>query len=300
MIELFKNEDTLKEEIEQLWKYRNFINNSEDEEEILENSFKILSKSYGVESFVVRDMQNNFLYIMKRKGVVLSEDLHMLVDYKSNQTFGKDYAVYWESVDKNNEEKEKIALLYFQLLVSSVRKLYTEKSIKYFSLRDSLTGLYNRKFLDEFCATIELQQERENIIYSVSMIDIDNFKAVNDTHGHTVGDEVIRVLADLIKKRIRKSDVVARYGGEEFIVLLYNTNPLNAKFAIESILEEFKKIVFKGDNESFKCSFSAGIDVLSKDNPSIKVVIHNADNALYFSKDNGRSMVSVFQDTQEK
>ncbi len=91
---------------------------------------------------------------------------------------------------------------------------------------DQLTGMYNRKYLDEFADKGISQALRTKTPYGILMVDIDFFKMINDTYGHDVGDEAIRIIARVIKDTIRKSDIAIRFGGEEFLVLLHNCDSI--------------------------------------------------------------------------
>ena len=116
---------------------------------------------------------------------------------------------------------------------------------------DQLTGMYNRKYLDEFTETTIPQALRTNTPYGILMIDIDFFKMINDTYGHDVGDEGIRVVSRVIKDSIRESDVAIRFGGEEFIVLLHNCDKKFIKEIAEKIRISFSEQVINAGSESF-------------------------------------------------
>ncbi|WP_294961464.1 GGDEF domain-containing protein [Sulfurimonas sp.] len=295
MIELFKREDTFKEEIERLWNYRNYIDKTEREENILERTIGVLHSHYKVDSFIVQDSHNNSLLIAKEEGVKFSDNLKTLDEYKHKTSINEESFIYWKNNADKNEDYEKIIQLYFSLLLKRLEKLFTEKNTRHYSVRDSMTGLYNRRFLDEFSAVAEKQHEREKVTYAVLMIDIDHFKSINDKYGHPMGDEVIKSLAFLFKTRIRQSDVVARYGGEEFILLLFNTNVADAVKVANNMLKDFKDMEFTTGEKSFNCSFSCGVDILNEENSNMSNVIRNADIALYSAKNNGRSMTIAFQ-----
>jgi len=159
---------------------------------------------------------------------------------------------------------------------------------------DQLTGMYNRKYLDEFTETTIPQALRTNTPYGVLMIDIDFFKMINDTYGHDVGDEGIRVVSRVIKESIRSSDIAIRYGGEEFIVLLHNCDKNFIKEVAEKIRTNFAKEKISAGTETFSKTLSIGTVMFPQDSESIWKCIKYADMSLYYAKEHGRNQVVSF------
>ncbi len=159
---------------------------------------------------------------------------------------------------------------------------------------DQLTGMFNRKYLDEFAETSIPQALRTETPYGVLMIDIDFFKMINDTYGHDVGDEGIRIVSRVIKDSIRKSDIAIRFGGEEFIVLLYNCDREYLREVAEKIRVNFAKQVISAGSESFSKTLSVGAVMFPDDSESIWKCIKYADMSLYYAKEHGRNQVVVY------
>jgi len=160
------------------------------------------------------------------------------------------------------------------------------------SLRDAMTGLYNRRFLEEFIDTFASQAKRENITYSVMMLDVDYFKKVNDTYGHDIGDKVIAKIGEVLHNSIRESDLAIRYGGEEFVVLLHNATDEGTQKIASKIHSEFAKLVFDvGNGKTIQKTMSIGIAKFPKDGDSIWKCIKYADTALYVAKTTGRNKI---------
>lgn len=158
--------------------------------------------------------------------------------------------------------------------------------------RDSMTKLLNHSAIKQRLDSEYSLATRSKHSLVFAMLDIDHFKDVNDTHGHPVGDRVIRSLSQLLKQRLRKYDVIGRYGGEEFALVMPHTNAWQAKDVLDALREQFAQIEFLALGE-FTCSFSAGIATIDG-TENIEQMIANADKALYESKANGRNLVSVF------
>ncbi len=163
-------------------------------------------------------------------------------------------------------------------------------------IQDSLTGLLNHtRILEQLNQEVARSQRDQDELCFV-MIDIDNFKMINDTYGHPVGDAVIKNLSRLIKQRVRKTDSVGRYGGEEFAVILPKSCAQSTMSIIEDIRKAFSKVVFKSnEGEEFQVSFSAGVSDLSETIASAEALIESADKALYTSKHNGKDRTTHFK-----
>lgn len=154
--------------------------------------------------------------------------------------------------------------------------------------RDKLTGAYNREYFDKNIELLKLEARSKNLYLGVIIFDIDDFKKVNDTYGHSCGDNVLIELVKLIKKNIRKSDVLIRWGGEEFMLLIMT----ESVDVLEGVVEQLRKKIELFPFEEVKritCSF--GVTVY-KEGEDIKNTIIRADKALYKSKVNGKNCFS--------
>lgn len=164
------------------------------------------------------------------------------------------------------------------------------------SLRDAMTGLYNRRFLEEFIDTFANQAKRDNSTYSIMMLDVDFFKKVNDTYGHDVGDMVIAKIGEVLRNNIRESDLAIRYGGEEFVVLLHNATDEGTQMIASKIHSEFAKLVFDvGNGKTIQKTMSIGIAKFPKDGDTIWKCIKYADTALYVAKTTGRNKIVEYK-----
>jgi diguanylate cyclase (GGDEF)-like protein len=164
------------------------------------------------------------------------------------------------------------------------------------SLRDAMTGLYNRRFLDEFIDKVMSQALREKETYSVLMLDVDFFKMVNDTYGHDVGDKVIVEIGKLVRGSIRESDLGIRYGGEEFVVMLHNADEAGTLKVAQAIHDNFGELVFDaGNGETLQKTMSIGVSKFPTDGDTIWKAIKLADTALYVAKTTGRDKIVEYK-----
>lgn len=158
---------------------------------------------------------------------------------------------------------------------------------------DQLTGLYNRRYFFSVVKNFISLAKRENTSLSLMMIDIDDFKEINDSYGHGNGDLVIKRLAVILLEHTRDSDIVARIGGEEFVVLLTNTSK-DAAFKVADTIRRFtqNQAIKTDDNNTIRFTISIGVDsVNSKDKQDIEKALSRVDKALYKAKNSGKNKV---------
>jgi diguanylate cyclase (GGDEF)-like protein len=156
---------------------------------------------------------------------------------------------------------------------------------------DYLTGLSSRAKADESLAQLATLADRFSEPLSVAMLDVDNFKLVNDRHGHPVGDTVLRRLGEHLRRDFRGNDVVGRWGGEEFIVGMYGMTREDAVRRLTDTLERFREEQFPSGEATLRVSFSAGIAEYPSDGLDLSTVSRAADEALYRAKAAGRARV---------
>ncbi|WP_428024787.1 GGDEF domain-containing protein [Arcobacter sp.] len=162
------------------------------------------------------------------------------------------------------------------------------------NLIDGLTGLYNRKYLDEFIEKKMPQELVHGTTYAVMFLDIDYFKMINDTYGHDVGDSILQKLSKTMKAAISDKEFIIRFGGEEFLIIMKNPTEESASELANKINQEFGKLVFTFNNESFSKTVSIGYSFLPKDTDQIWKCIKYADLCLYEAKETGRNKVIRF------
>lgn len=218
------------------------------------------------------------------------EWLHVPIVYMSTQSEGADQLLATRKageafISKPIDAKELIATVSAN--GRRARQMVDTAS------KDTLTGVLKHSFIKEHLAS-ELERAHRALGPTCAvMIDIDNFKCVNDIHGHLVGDVVIRALANLLRQRLRVIDGVGRLGGEEFLVVLSNCDTTEALSVADAVRERFAQIEFAGKHV-FHCTFSAGI-AQADGTTSVAELLAEADRALYEAKETGRNRVVCAQ-----
>jgi len=162
-------------------------------------------------------------------------------------------------------------------------------------LRDPLTGVYNRRYLDETLPRELSRATREAAAVAVVMLDLDHFKHVNDEFSHAAGDEVLKALAKLLTQATRESDTICRYGGEEFVVIMPNISAGLALERVESWRSELQCTTVRYGDFTIQITLSAGIADYPTHGDTPELLLARADEALYRSKNQGRNRITVYQ-----
>ena len=255
-------------------------------------------------------------YTIKKKGEKSSEKedifvstIEIYIPIIKNGVFDSAFELYY-NISKEEKEFDTlskkltninisialfIAIILLGITISSSRnnlkiKAY-QKELSDLAHKDSLTNIYNRRYFYDIAENLLRLAIRNNESMSICMIDIDNFKKINDKYGHQIGDLVIKSLTEHLKLSIRQSDILARYGGEEFIILFPNTNIEGTNIITQKICNDVSKleIIIK----DFKINFTISIGISElKEDQTLDEIINNADKALYKSKETGKNKVS--------
>lgn len=277
-----------------LWNHWMVINSGIHKDTIegthLFNHFPHLNTPFFTRSIKSVLKFNNYVY--------LSQKLHTyLFPFPAKGIYAKQFEFMQQScslvplVSDDDGEEDKIVITV-QNVTESV---YLEQNLKMMTRQDGLTGLYNRRYLD-----IRLDEEfkrfqRSRRTFSLLMLDIDNFKMVNDELGHPFGDLVLKDLGSVCTGIIRGSDIAARFGGEEFAVVLLDTPAEGAMIFAERMRRVIEKMVVTNEEGvSLSITVSLGAATVSDDLKSVGTLMENADKALYASKKNGKNCVTMF------
>lgn len=158
------------------------------------------------------------------------------------------------------------------------------------SLQDALTKLYNRAAFDEHFAREIVRCQHNRTPLALVVADLDNFKRINDTYGHTAGDKTLQVIANTFKKYLEDISFIARYGGEEFVVIFTDQDKTSLLNALNSLREKVEKLPFKFKNNKVSMTFSAGVTFVKQED-NVHIAFERADTALYQAKANGKNQV---------
>jgi len=191
--------------------------------------------------------------------------------------------VFTSSVIKNEKVIDTIVTFYD----ITTRKIL-ENRLYLSSITDSLTEIYNRRFIDEELASSKERADKYGDLFSVIILDIDNFKQINDQYGHLIGDEVLKFIARYLRESVRITDIVGRWGGDELVIITKNAGLRESVIIAESLIKNLKTLEI--GEMSIKIQVSIGVSVY-KFKEDIQDLIKRVDNALYKAKSKGKNRV---------
>lgn len=180
---------------------------------------------------------------------------------------------------------------FAECLVIALRNAQEHGRVKELAIRDALTGLYNRRGLEEMLRAEELRRNQSTL--SLLVIDLDNFKLINDNYGHPVGDLVLESVSRIIRENTRQGDIVARYGGEEFAVFLPSTVGSNARTVAERLRKKIAEKELIVDGSVIKVTVSIGVACNADGAASSGTIMTRADQAMYQAKRQGKNRVCM-------
>jgi len=184
-----------------------------------------------------------------------------------------------------------------QLKLQSEELIKINEEFRKLAITDPLTGLFNRRYFERAMKDEMALALRHGDKHCVLLIDIDNFKNINDTYGHLEGDRVLQKFADTLKEQLRSADILSRMGGEEFVVLCKRVESGNVFAIAEKFRKRIENIVFDFGVDTLHITASIGAAIFPKDpDDTTENVIHEADEALYYCKRNGRNRSAFFDD----
>ncbi|MGE4354088.1 MAG: diguanylate cyclase [Oscillospiraceae bacterium] len=190
------------------------------------------------------------------------------------------------------DHKAQIVTTIAEHIALALSNLKLKETLRQMSIRDALTGLYNRRYMEESLERELILAGREDKPVGVIMIDIDHFKEFNDFSGHDGGDALLRELGGFLNQSTRGGDVVCRYGGEEFLVVLPGANRENAGQRAEKLRQGVKGLtVYHLGKPLARCTLSLGVAAFPENGTTSETLLKAADNALYRAKDEGRDRV---------
>ena len=219
-------------------------------------------------------------------------------------TINEEYLEFADGSQKGDFETIKIPIKNTQNICTSVmgiahdislHKIY-QQQLLHFANTDRLTGLSNRVVFADRLDQLLKHRDSKNRYYAVLFIDLDDFKEVNDTKGHNIGDNLLIEVSKKLKKVVRKGDTVARFGGDEFLLLLEQINsPQDAAIVAQKTLDSLKEPIYIEKYELF-VSVSIGISVFPSDGVSTEILLCNADSAMYYAKKHGKNNYKFFDE----
>lgn len=221
---------------------------------------------------------------------------------RQNETFVSVPIVYLSSETDKDKQLEAMSfggddflakpIQPHHLITAVTSRVERYRKLRSFMTRDGLTGLFNHTTIKERLEQEISRARRHNITISFAMLDLDQFKKINDIYGHPTGDRVLRSLSRLLKQRLRRTDIIGRYGGEEFAIILTETDAETARKVLDELRRGFANINQVSGSRRFKTTFSCGVAEFPAYS-SAAAITDAADRALYLAKLQGRNRVEI-------
>ena len=199
-----------------------------------------------------------------------------------------------------SEVEKQLALTVADQIGLALANLRLRETLRSQAIRDPLTGLYNRRYMEGSLEREVRRAERNQRSIGIIMIDLDHFKKLNDTLGHDAGDTVLREVGAFLQTHIRGEDIACRYGGEEFTLILPEVTLEVTRERAEQLRTEFKQLDLRHRYQSFGIiTLSLGVAVFPQHGSTAPAVMRAADSALYRAKETGRDRVVISQEGNE-
>jgi len=238
---------------------------------------------------------NYFLHKCWERLIEISKYLRMHCDHKTYKLSMRYVERSFLQLSNQTSLRNSSYVENIQMNFEKIEDLYRE--VGELSLTDQLSGQRNRRFMDNNLMPILALAARHNTPVCFTILDIDEFKTINDKYGHTAGDYVLKELGEMLSKAFRHSDIIVRYGGDEFLIVLFDTNPQHCEEMMESFRKKIEKRIFRYQKKQMKITVSIGAyceNLLG--NIQLKKLseyIHMADIAMYDAKESGRNAVVI-------
>jgi diguanylate cyclase (GGDEF)-like protein/PAS domain S-box-containing protein len=196
-----------------------------------------------------------------------------------------------EKIDKHQTNRRELVLMVGEAIKMSLSNLKLREKLNDEVIHDPLTGLFNRRFLEETLARDLFRAQRRNSPLCVVMLDLDGFKQFNDIFGHDIGDLLLRDFGKVLQENLRKGDISCRYGGDEFVLVLVDSELADTQKRVEEICRLFKQTQLRWGNPLRTVTVSAGISQAGVHSSNPAELLRAADKALYAAKETGRDRV---------
>ncbi len=207
----------------------------------------------------------------------------------------KDGRLYWDRVSISGIKDENGDFPYFVSIQDDVSEVYElTEQLSYQASYDALTGLINRREFENRANRLLSTIRRDRSEHAMCFLDLDQFKVINDTCGHAAGDELLRQLGNLLKKKIRKRDTLARLGGDEFGILMEYCSLGEAHRIADTVLQTVKDYQFFWEGEMFRIGVSIGLVTVTEATSNFTELFKQADAACYLAKDLGRNRIHTY------
>jgi len=240
--------------------------------------------------FVKQTGRRMELAIGKKNNLYIELDISSL---KNNQNSHLGWLITTRDITKRKKAELKLSMVNQQLNQQLVEIIALQGQLREQANQDLITGIFNRRYLEDTLIREVARARREKIPLSLVMIDMDNFKVINDLYGHQAGDEILQEVGKMLKVQIRLNDIACRYGGDEFVIVMPGASLDVASRRADTwrLLLTTMELMYKGSQ--LKPTFSAGVASFPQHGEDPESLMRMADKALYRAKEEGRNRVVI-------
>ncbi len=273
-----------------------------DIDEINRNIYKYLVSHYEIDGLEIVIRKKDSIETIFESETNLDHEYKLIINLLKSSEAKIVFTIYTDNkktLDVLNENEKHIHII-LEIFSQSLYNKLLEKSISKLTLIDSVTGAYNRSFIDNYLQKILDLESRENKKVAFLKIGIDKFKAVIDEFDYGTGDKVLKSLADVIKQRTRSSDIIIKIDSGDFLVILLNViNCENTILIVKDLIENFGKtsvIVDEAKSSKLYKTICIGVSIFPDDSDTIDGMVKKSDIALYEARNLGRSQYFIYKD----
>ncbi len=259
----------------------------------------IVSRIHSLSETMEATINKGEPYVAKEIEVTSSDEIGRLINVfnKLNEQLAENYDKLNTKIDLADQALRNKNI---ELIARTDELENALEMLSSMATTDWLTKLPNRRQFDEVFEQMLSQAERYKERLSLVLIDIDNFKEINDNHGHAAGDEVLQQIGAFLKDTVRRSDSPARLGGDEFAILLYHSDEQQAEKLVRQLLKKIKSHVFNFGGQNISITVSSGIAEYGAERNTKQSIYFSADKALYAAKQQGRDRYVLFSEVPKE
>jgi diguanylate cyclase (GGDEF)-like protein len=255
-------------------------------------------ETHTITNFAFQEFRKDFDYIKTKKGIIFFKQTEA---FCAQLELISDHPDFTAIILKETDDHGNRYLGMMHFFLNQLFLLLQIKNFEFHSIKDDITLAYNQNYLKAFIQNEIERTRRYASTFSIVFFDLDNLKAINELHGHLVGTEVLKEVANVLRSQVRKIDLLSRFGGDEFVIVLLHADESRAYDVSLRIQTAMKSHVFlKDQNINIKITGCFGISSFPANGNSVDELIRKADLAMYDVKRTGKDGIRIYKEEGDK